>query len=153
MLWSACTMVSLGRDSTHYDTSTFVRRWLLELLMYSHRAYHLPLQQQSTTVSTCTTRCSSGREPWMNSCRQTGDGKKVMRGLIPVQTDLPPAPQELLQVIRCSCKTDCSSLRCTCKKHDIECSVACSNCKGSGCANSFQTECDDDDDDDDETSG
>lgn len=42
---------------------------------------------------------------------------------------------------------------CTCKKHDIECSVACSNCKGSGCANSFQTECDDDDDDDDETSG
>ena len=61
----------------------------------------------------------------------------------PVQTDLPPAPQELLQVIRCSCKTDCSSLRCTCKKHNIECSVACSNCKGSGCANSFQeAECD-----------
>jgi hypothetical protein len=67
--------------------------------------------------------------------------------LFPVQTDLPPAPQELLQVIRCSCKTDCSSLRCTCKKHNIECSVACSNCKGSGCANSFlESECDDDED-------
>ena len=65
-------------------------------------------------------------------------------GLIPVQTDLPPAPQELLQIIRCSCKTDCSSLRCTCKKHDIECSVACKNCKGSACMNSSQVEWDDD---------
>ncbi|KAJ8398451.1 hypothetical protein AAFF_G00427060 [Aldrovandia affinis] len=32
-------------------------------------------------------------------------------GLVPVQTDLPPAPLELLRVIRCTCKTDCSSLR------------------------------------------
>ncbi|KAJ8417704.1 hypothetical protein AAFF_G00225470 [Aldrovandia affinis] len=28
-------------------------------------------------------------------------------GLVPVQTDLPPAPLELLRVIRCTCKTDC----------------------------------------------
>ena len=82
----------------------------------------------------------------MNYCHQTGDGKSDA-GLIPVKTDLPPASQELLQVIRCSCKTDCSSLRCTCKKHDIECSFACINCKGSECANSFQVECDDDEDD------
>ncbi|KAJ8377274.1 hypothetical protein AAFF_G00261830 [Aldrovandia affinis] len=71
-------------------------------------------------------------------------------GLVPVQTDLPPAPLELLRVIRCTCKTDCSSLRCTCKKHDIECSVACSNCKGSGCANSCQAACNDNEDDEDE---
>ncbi|KAJ8398943.1 hypothetical protein AAFF_G00416100 [Aldrovandia affinis] len=71
-------------------------------------------------------------------------------GLVPVQTDLPPAPLELLRVIRCTCKTDCSSLRCTCKKHDIEYSVACSNCKGSGCANSCQAACNDNEDDEDE---
>ena len=40
-------------------------------------------------------------------------------GLVPVQTDIPPAPQKLLQVIRCLCKIDCSSLRCTCKKHGV----------------------------------
>lgn len=61
---------------------------------------------------------------------------------IPVQTDLPPAPQELLQIIRCTCTTDCSSLRCGCRKHNIECSVACINCKGSACTNSSQVEWD-----------
>jgi hypothetical protein len=69
-------------------------------------------------------------------------------GIITVLTDLPPAPPDLLQIIGCSCRTDCSSLKCTCKKHGIECSVACSNCKGSGFANSFNSECDDDEDDD-----
>ncbi|KAL7395312.1 hypothetical protein ABVT39_014279 [Epinephelus coioides] len=59
-------------------------------------------------------------------------------------------PQELLRAIRCTCKTDCSSLRYTCKKHDIDCSVACGHCKGLGCANSSQAACDDDEDDGDE---
>ncbi|WAR03769.1 hypothetical protein MAR_010327 [Mya arenaria] len=81
-------------------------------------------------------------------------GWKESDGLLfPVQTELPPAPQEHLQVIRCSCKTDCSNLRCTCKKHNIECSVVCSKCKGSGCANSFQeTECENSEFDDHENS-
>ena len=70
-------------------------------------------------------------------------------GLIPVLSDLPPAPQELLQVIRCCCKTDCSSMKCSCKKHDIECSIACSNCRGTGCANSSKAAYDDDEQDED----
>ena len=56
--------------------------------------------------------------------------------LVPVHTGLPPAPQELLRVIRCNCKIDCSGPRCTCKKHDVACSPACGNCRGSGCSNS-----------------
>ena len=43
--------------------------------------------------------------------------------LIPVTTDLDPAPNELLRIVRCNCLTDC-------------CSVACGNCRGSGCCNS-----------------
>jgi len=39
--------------------------------------------------------------------------------LMPLLTDLPPAPSELLRIIRCNCQTDCSSMRCTCKKHDV----------------------------------
>ena len=57
-------------------------------------------------------------------------------GLKPVQTDLPPAPDELLRMIRCNCQTDCSTLRCTCKKHNVKCSPACGNCRGSDCINS-----------------
>ena len=68
-------------------------------------------------------------------------------GLVPVQTDLPPAPQQLLKMIRCNCQTDCSSLKCTCKKHNIECSAACGNCRGSACTNSTQVACDSDEDD------
>ena len=71
-------------------------------------------------------------------------------GFVPLQTALAPAPGNLLRVIMCSCcLTDCSSLRCTCKKHNIECTPACGNCRGSGCTNSLQMTCDDDRDDDD----
>ena len=56
-------------------------------------------------------------------------------GLMPVHTDLPPAPDELLKIIRCNCHTDCSTLRCTCRKHNVKCSPACGNCMGSGCTN------------------
>ena len=34
--------------------------------------------------------------------------------LMPVHTDLTPAQDKLLKVIRCNCHTDCSTLRCTC---------------------------------------
>ncbi len=59
-------------------------------------------------------------------------------GPTPVYTDLPPAPDELLQVVRCNCRSDCSSLKCTCRMHNVKCSLACGNCKGSGCMNSDQ---------------
>jgi len=51
---------------------------------------------------------------------------------MPLQTSLPPAPEHLLQVMRCNCQTDCSTLRCSSKKHNIECTPACGNCKGTG---------------------
>ncbi len=65
-------------------------------------------------------------------------------GFVPIQTSLPPAHEHLLKVIRCNCKSDCSTLRCSCKKHNIECTPACGNCKGTGCTNiSFDNDTDD----------
>ena len=70
--------------------------------------------------------------------------QKCDEGFVPLQTDLPPAPEHLLRVIRCNCKTDCSTLRCSCKKHNIECTPACGNCKGTGCTNvSYDNDSDD----------
>ena len=65
--------------------------------------------------------------------------------LVPVMTDLLPAPEDLLRVISCNCHTDCSSFRCTCRKHDLECTAACGQCRGSGCSNVAETEIDQDD--------
>ena len=50
-------------------------------------------------------------------------------GLTPIQTDLLPAPEDLLKVITCGCTTDCGSLQCSCRKNGLKCTLACGNCK------------------------
>ena len=39
--------------------------------------------------------------------------------VFPVATDLPPAPESLLQLIRCIWSSDCSSMGCICSKNGI----------------------------------
>lgn len=56
--------------------------------------------------------------------------------LLPIKTDMPPASQELLRLFRCNCKTGCNNARCGCKKHGLECSHMCGECKGVSCMNS-----------------
>ncbi|CAG2237540.1 unnamed protein product [Mytilus edulis] len=56
--------------------------------------------------------------------------------LMPVRCLLPPAPQKLLKVIRCNCKQNCDSRRCSCRKHGIDCSASCGECRGINCSNS-----------------
>ncbi|KAJ8018287.1 hypothetical protein HOLleu_43796 [Holothuria leucospilota] len=55
--------------------------------------------------------------------------------LMPVKTNMPPAPEMLLKVIRCKCKTNCDTKRCTCRKHGLECSTGCGECRGIDCTN------------------
>ena len=55
---------------------------------------------------------------------------------IPVKATLPPAPQQLLKIIRCSCKSNCDTKRCSCRKHGLECSLGCGECRGTSCSNS-----------------
>ena len=68
-------------------------------------------------------------------------------GLTPIQTDLLPAPEDLLKVIRCGCTSDYGSLRCSCKKNGLKCTLACSNCKGLACQNASVTSVSDDEGD------
>ena len=55
-----------------------------------------------------------GLDPCHWGWQRSGDVLK------PIKTDLPPAPNFLLHVIRCNCKTSskntCSSILCTCRK-------------------------------------
>ena len=59
-------------------------------------------------------------------------GWKVTDGvMMPTLTDLPPAPQKILEVIRCkTCKSGCTTACCTCRKNGLDCSMACGECRG-----------------------
>lgn len=56
----------------------------------------------------------------------------------PILCDLPPAPDYLLNMIRCSCKKNCVSLRCGCKRNGLPCSTACGDCQMKGCQNCYR---------------
>ena len=57
-----------------------------------------------------------------------------------IMTDLSAAPENLLKVISCSCASDCSSFRCSCRKNNITCTSACVHCRGTACMNSSNLE-------------
>jgi len=54
--------------------------------------------------------------------------------LVPISTDLPAAPSEILHVVRCGCKSGCSSSLCSCRKNGLLCMTAC-KCTGFECQN------------------
>ena len=55
---------------------------------------------------------------------------KQGRQLLPILTDKEPAPRNLLEMVRCNCKAGCSTRQCTCRKHELECSTGCGQCRG-----------------------
>ena len=82
----------------------------------------------------------------MAFCQKNGGGERVNMKYLSqlITTDLLPAPDDLLRIIRCNCKSDCGTMRCTCKKNGI--AFVCGNCKWSGCMNSTTKEDVSDDD-------
>jgi len=59
--------------------------------------------------------------------------------LVPIPTDLEPAPADLFKVIRCNCKrtsvNQCVTSICTCRKNGLHCISACGGCHGELCGN------------------
>ena len=56
---------------------------------------------------------------------------RVRNRLEPRMTDLPQTPEAILKVDICACKHDFDTQRCFCKKHGLDCSVACGNARAS----------------------
>ena len=58
---------------------------------------------------------------------------------VPIMTDLQPAPDGILNVVRCKCKAgserSCVTQLCSCRKHGLPCVAACKNCNGEACEN------------------
>ena len=136
-----------------------LRRRLFELKKASGDSY---VQSKYLPPTSCATGQHSLRvmlQVWTwtnifvshNSLRPEEWGWKLEKGmLVPVYTTRGAAPDELLKTIRCGCKGDCSTKRCTCKKHGLDCTSACKECAGVSCSNTTQIRCTDIDDDDDE---
>ena len=59
--------------------------------------------------------------------------------LLSVMTTLQPAPDYLLNLVSCACKTGCERV-CGCKSSGLHCSILCRYCQGHGCQNSSKTE-------------
>ena len=62
--------------------------------------------------------------------------------LMPVKMLLPPAPQELLKIIRCTCKVECTP-RCTCVTYGLKCTTICTGCRGVSCRNCLEIDIED----------
>jgi len=55
--------------------------------------------------------------------------------IFPGTMDHTYAPDKLLKVVHCSCKTGCTTLQCTCKRSGLSCTYICGTCKVDGCSN------------------
>ncbi|KAK6167815.1 hypothetical protein SNE40_021754 [Patella caerulea] len=45
--------------------------------------------------------------------------------LQPKTTDLPSAPEAIVEMVRCQCKSNCTSNRCSCKRKNLPCTDLC----------------------------
>ena len=43
----------------------------------------------------------------------------------PIRTESLPAPEAIIEMVRCQCKTDCSSHRCSCRSKELSCTDLC----------------------------
>lgn len=72
--------------------------------------------------------------------------------LKPMTTEDLPAPEAIVEMINCRCKTSCSTLRCSCKTVDLTCTELCqcsADCENDEDIQDISTHSDTDDDDED----
>ena len=139
----AMTIVEKGKLNDHLDTMRYQR--FQELVTTRKKAIH-PNMLPPTSVAT---KCHSLRvfhqvQQWQGNTLPAEDwGWELSEGrLKPVNSDFCPAPQSLLDIVRCTCKTGCGTLRCECHRQGMQCSSACSGCRGI-CQNMSNNDVDD----------
>ncbi len=110
-------MVKLKRPLIMCDTSALLRKLPDIHPKFSPKPYHQQQLQQNFTASVCITNYNSGKEQAMNLYQKNGDGGRAKGpwsqwgwresegSLVPVATNLLPAPEDLLHIIRCNCQT------------------------------------------------
>ena len=65
---------------------------------------------------------------------------------VPMTSDQPPGPQDIMDVVRCGCKAEgntCGTASCNCRHVKISCTVYCACACGDDCVNTFKREIED----------
>jgi hypothetical protein len=104
-----------------------------ELVTISKKAIHPNmLPPTSAAMKYHSLRVFYQVQQWKGNALEANDwGWKTSDGKMkPVHSDLDAAPQALLELVRCTCKSGCGTLRCGCRRQGLECSSACSGCRG-----------------------
>ena len=81
---------------------------------------------------------------------KNGFHKDTSGQLKPTTTDILPAPKAIIEMIRCQCKTECSSQRCSCRAKNLTCTDLCmcsTSCENDEDSNIERHDHDSDDDD------
>lgn len=80
-------------------------------------------------------------QQWKNNSKISPEhwGWQKENYLTPIKMTQPAAPNNILKIIFCSCKTGCGTA-CGCRKSGLHCSPACINCSGTDCDNAPQPE-------------
>ena len=116
-------MANQGYVLTLSDIRVTLKNLQARRLTLSHR---ICLQQQRAAARFHSLRVYLQVKQWQgegSGMSMEDWGWKVTNDQVfPVATDLPPAPESLLQLIRCNCSSDCSSMRCICRKNGMQCS-------------------------------
>lgn len=122
------------RFHTYMRMTATVARPLPELLPPSIRAAHYHCLRVYLQVRQWNTLSVQGTDPLLWGWSLNG------QQLEPITTDIAPAPDCILNIVRCNCKVpglnQCSTNICSCRKHGLTCVAACGNCHSNGCANS-----------------
>ena len=86
-----------------------------------------PLSPTSGSVKYHSLRVYHQIQEWLGVEMSYVDwGWKLSAGnLLPIMTDLQPAPQKFLKIVRCVCKSACDTMCRSCRKHEMTCSTSC----------------------------
>ena len=140
------TIVLKGKLNDHQYTMWYQR--FQELVPTRNKAIH----QNILLPTSVATKYNSLRvfhqvQQWQGNTLPAEDWGWELSGgrLKPVNSEFGPAPRSLLDIVRCTCKTGCGTLRCGCRRQGMSCSSACSGCRGI-CHNMSNNDVDDNED-------
>jgi hypothetical protein len=57
--------------------------------------------------------------------------------LVPIHLEGTIAPEQMLNFVHCSCRSNCKSSLCSCRANGLHCVSACKHCHGSDCTNPY----------------
>ena len=115
--------VQLKQNSFH-----FICIYLYQSISTKMRACHVPFWQKVLRANFTATRWKSSHvaRPILDDPKKHGWYWNQQNGAYsPVMTTLIPAPESVVELSICGCKTGCKSLRCMCKKNDFVCTEMC----------------------------